>query len=160
MAITAAKRTIRLSSSYFVPNELAVKTMVQAMRRGVKLQIIVPGAHTDTETVRSASKARWGELLAAGAEIYEYQPTMYHCKVMIVDELWTSVGSTNFDNRSFTINDEANLNVHDAEFGQAQAAQFEADRRLARRVTLADWEARSWHERLLDDFAGLVRAQL
>ena len=160
VSIAGARRTLRLSMAYFVPDDLAREAIVAAARRGVRVQMVLPGEHMDRQFVRWASRSRWGPLLRAGVEIYEYQPTMYHCKVMIVDELWTSVGSTNFDNRSFTINDEANLNVHDAEFGQAQAAQFEADRRLARRVTLADWEARSWHERLLDDLAGMVRAQL
>ncbi len=83
----------------------------QARRAGCRSSR--PGEHIDTETVRAASRARWGELLAAGAEIYEYQPTMYHCKVMIVDEFMVSVGSTNFDDRSFRLNDEANLNIYD-----------------------------------------------
>jgi cardiolipin synthase len=160
MAITAAERTIRLSSSYFVPNDLAVRTMVAAMKRGVKLQIITPGPHTDTETVRGASKARWGELLEAGAEIYEYQPTMYHCKVMIVDEFMVSAGSTNFDDRSFRLNDEANLNIYDAEFAAEQARIFDADLARSRRVDLATWQARPLTEKLLERFASLFGSQL
>jgi cardiolipin synthase len=160
MAITAAKRTVRLSSSYFVPNELAVKTMVQAMQRGVKLQIIVPGAHTDTETVRGASKARWGELLAAGAEIYEYQPTMYHCKVMIVDEFMVSSGSTNFDDRSFRLNDEANLNIYDRTFAAEQVRVFDADLAKSRRIDLATWRARPLREKLVEHLASLLGSQL
>jgi cardiolipin synthase len=160
MAITAAKRTIRLSSSYFVPNELAVQTMVEAMKRGVKLQIITPGAHIDTETVRAASKARWGDLLAAGAEIYEYQPTMYHCKVMIVDEFMVSTGSTNFDDRSFRLNDEANLNIYDASFAAEQVGVFAADLAKSRRITLAEWQARPLKDRLLEHLASLLGSQL
>jgi cardiolipin synthase A/B len=160
MSITAAKRTIRLSSSYFVPNELAVKTMVEAMKRGVKLQIITPGAHIDTETVRAASRARWGELLAAGAEIYEYQPTMYHCKVMIVDEFMVSTGSTNFDDRSFRLNDEANLNIYDREFALEQAKVFDADLARSRRIALAEWQARPLREKLLEQLASLLGSQL
>ena len=160
MAITAATRTIRISSSYFVPNELAVETMVQAMRRGEKLQIIVPGAHTDTETVRRASKARWGVLLAAGAEIYEYQPTMYHCKVMIVDELMVSSGSTNFDDRSFRLNDEANLNVYDRSFAAEQVKFFKDDLTKSRRIDLATWQARPLRERVVEHLASLLGSQL
>ena len=160
MSITAAKRTIRLSSSYFVPNELAVRTMVEAMQRGVKLQIITPGEHTDTETVRAASRARWGELLAAGAEIYEYQPTMYHCKVMIVDEFMVSTGSTNFDDRSFRLNDEANLNIYQREFALDQAKIFDADLARSRRITLAEWQARPMHEKVLEHLASLLGSQL
>jgi len=160
MAITSAKRTIRLSSSYFVPNALAVRTMVAAMKRGVKLQIITPGATIDTETVRAASKARWGELLAAGAEIYEYQPTMYHCKVMIVDEFMVSAGSTNFDDRSFRLNDEANLNIYDAAFAREQVEVFDADLARSRRITLAQWQSRPLGDKLLEHLASIFGAQL
>jgi len=160
MSITAAKRTIRLSSSYFVPNELAVQTMVEAMKRGVKLQIITPGEHIDTETVRAASRARWGDLLAAGAEIHEYQPTMFHCKVMIVDDFMVSTGSTNFDDRSFRLNDEANLNIYDAAFAAEQAAIFSADLAKSRRITLAEWQRRPLKEKLLENLASLLGSQL
>jgi cardiolipin synthase A/B len=160
MAITAAKRTIRLSSSYFVPNDMAVQTMIAAMKRGVKLQIITPGEHIDTETVRAASKARWGELLVAGAEIYEYQPTMYHCKVMIVDEFMVSTGSTNFDDRSFRLNDEANLNIYDAAFAAEQVKIFTADLAKSRRITLAEWQARPIKEKALEHLASLLGSQL
>jgi cardiolipin synthase len=114
LAITAAKRSINLSSAYFVPDTIAQNALVDAIKRGVRVRIITPGAHMDQETVRRASRARWGELLAAGAEMYEYMPTMYHCKIMIVDEHFVTVGSTNFDPRSFELNDEANLNIFDS----------------------------------------------
>jgi len=160
LSITAARRTIRLSSAYFVPNELALRAMEAALERGVRLQIITPGEHTDTETVRSASRATWGRLLAAGAEIREYGPTMYHCKVMIVDEFLVSTGSTNFDNRSFRLNDEANLNIYDAEFAREQVAVFEEDLARSRRITLAEWEQRPWRERVAERLAALIDAQL
>ncbi|MBC7978027.1 MAG: cardiolipin synthase B [Myxococcales bacterium] len=160
MSITAAKRTIRLSSSYFVPNEMAIKAMVDALKRGVKLQIITPGTHIDSETVRKASRARWGDLLAAGAEIYEYQPTMYHCKVMIVDEFMVSVGSTNFDDRSFRLNDEANLNIYDAAFAAEQVKTFEADLARSRRIGLAEWQQRPITDKLLEQLASILGPQL
>ena len=90
--------------------------MSAARKRGVKIEIIVPGPHMDAKIVQSASRSLWGALLDAGVQIYEYQPTMYHCKVIIVDDVWVSVGSTNFDDRSFRLNDEANLNIYDAAF--------------------------------------------
>ena len=160
MAITSAQRTIRLSSSYFVPNDLAVRTMVAAMKRGVKLQIVTPGTHIDTETVRAASKARWGELLAGGAEIYEYQPTMYHVKVMIVDEFMVATGSTNFDDRSFRLNDEANLNIYDRSFAAEQVKVFEADLARSRRIEFAEWEARPLKEKLIEQLASILDSQL
>ena len=134
--------------------------LMAALARGVRVRLITPGEHTDTETVKAASRATWGELLQAGAEIYEYQPTMYHCKVMIVDQLLVSVGSTNFDNRSFRLNDEANLNVYDAAFAVRQSAIFEDDLKRSRRVTFEAWNNRPWTERVSERMAGLLGSQL
>ncbi|HRO60297.1 MAG TPA: cardiolipin synthase [Burkholderiaceae bacterium] len=160
MAITAARHSIDLSSAYFVPDELTVQALVAAARRGVRIRIITPGPIIDAEIVRKASRAQWGSLLAAGVEIFEYQPTMYHCKVMIVDSLLVSVGSTNFDNRSFRLNDEANLNVLDSEFALRQVEIFEADLERSRRVTLEQWQQRPLREKLLERLASLLRHQL
>jgi len=160
LAITSAQRTIRISNSYFVPNELALKALADARARGVKVQIIVPGPWIDTETVRSASRATWGRLLDAGAEIYEYHPTMFHCKVLVVDDYLVSIGSTNFDNRSFRLNDEANLNIYDADFARQQSAIFDADRARTKRITRADWESRPWTERVQEQAAALLDGQL
>jgi cardiolipin synthase len=98
--------------------------------------------------------------LKAGALIYEYQPTLYHVKLLVVDGLWSSVGSTNFDSRSFRLNDEANLNVYDAEFARTQTATFEADLRSARRITYEEWETRPLTEKLMERAAALFSAQL
>ncbi|HEU5283033.1 MAG TPA: phospholipase D-like domain-containing protein [Burkholderiales bacterium] len=160
LSITAASKSIRLSMSYFVPDDVAINTFVAALERGVKVQIITPGGHIDTEIVRKASRASWGKLLEAGAEIYEYQPTMFHCKVMVVDDLWVSVGSTNFDNRSFAVNDEANLNVLDARFAARQVEIFEQDLSRSKRITLQEWKRRPWREKLLEHTAGLLGSQL
>jgi cardiolipin synthase len=160
LSIAAAQRTVRLSAAYFVPDDTEVRTMVAALRRGVKVQIIMPGHHIDSEIVRRASRASWGELLRAGAELYEYQPTMYHCKVMIVDERWVSVGSTNFDTRSFSTNDEVNLNVYDREFALAQVKVFEEDLQRSRRVSLEEWERRPWTEKVWEHAMGLLSSQL
>lgn len=160
MVITAARRSIELSSSYFVPDELAVGALVEAARRGVRVRIIVPGTTIDSETVRKASRALWGPLLTAGVEIWEYQPTMFHCKVLVADGLLVSVGSTNFDNRSFRLNDEANLNVLDAAFAQQQTAIFEADLKRARRITLQAWNERPLREKALERAASLLGSQL
>lgn len=160
MAMTSAADSIDLSAAYFVPDEVAFKTLLEALGRGVRLRIIMPGPYMDNNVVRRASRAKWGELLKAGAELYEYQPTMFHCKVMVVDGLWTSVGSTNFDSRSFSINDEANLNVYDATFAQTQTDIFEEDLRHSRRITLDEWERRSWWTKSLDAAATLMDSQL
>jgi cardiolipin synthase len=160
MSIAAARSTVRLSMAYFVPDNVAVNTIVAARQRGVQVQMIVPSARTDRAILRRASRFEWGPLLRAGVEIHEYQPTMYHCKVMVVDDLWSSVGSTNFDSRSFSVNDEANLNIHDAGFARAQVAVFEADLRRSRRITLEEWESRPRTDKMLDALAGLLSSQL
>jgi cardiolipin synthase len=160
MSLTAAKKRVLISNSYFVPDDLAVETLVAACKRGASVQIIVPGPHIDAEVTRKASRSRWGKLLEAGVEIYEYQPTMYHCKVMIVDGLWVSVGSTNFDSRSFRLNDEANLNIQDGAFAKRQTAIFEEDLQSARRVTLEEWKHRPLKEKVMEHLAGLLRSQL
>lgn len=160
LAITAATRSIDLSSAYFVPDEITRKALVMAIKRGVKVRIITPGEHMDAETVRRASRGLWGELLEAGAEMYEYQPTMYHCKVMIVDGILTSVGSTNFDVRSFRLNDEANLNIYDKAFAERQTQVFANDLKRAKRITYESWQARPMVARLHERFWSLFGALL
>ena len=160
LSITAAEKSIDLSSAYFVPDALTTRALTGALDRGVQLRIIMPGKIIDTETVRAASRGGWGPLLEAGAELYEYQPTMYHCKVMIVDRSLVSVGSTNFDNRSFRLNDEANLNIFDSAFAASQTEVFETDLRQARRVTHSEWENRPFKEKLLERLARLGVSQL
>lgn len=158
LSIAAAAKTIQLANAYFVPDNVEADTLAAAAKRGVKVQIIVPGPIIDNKNVRRASRASWGGMLRAGVEIYEYQPTMYHVKSMVVDGLWTSVGSTNFDSRSFSTNDEANLNVYDAGFAADQEAIFARDLKQSRRVTLEEWQNRPWKEKALE--MGLLSSQL
>jgi len=160
LAITAASRSIHLSTPYFVPDALTIKALTDAARRGVTVQIITVGAQTDAELVRHASRARWGPLLEAGIQIYEYQPTLYHCKVMIVDGLWVTVGSTNFDPRSFNLNDEANLSYFDADFSRRQIEIFQQDLLHSRQMTLEQWKHRPLSERFWDRAASLLGSQL
>ena len=160
LAITAARNSIELANSYFVPDELTIRILVDAARRGVKVRVIVPSGQIDSEVVRQASRGSWGPMLQAGIEIAEFQPTMFHVKSLVVDALFSSVGSTNFDNRSFRLNDEANLNVLNREFGASQQQVFNQDWALARRITLAQWQARPWRERMLERLANLLHSQL
>ena len=160
LSIASARRSILISASYFVPDDATIAEFVEARRRGVVVRIVLPGPVMDVEVSRRASRARWGPLLAAGAEIAEYQPTMYHCKVMIVDGVWVSAGSTNFDNRSFRLNDEANLNVLDAGFAAALTQTFERDLAASRRVSLDEWRRRPWREKLLENALALFRSQI
>jgi len=160
LAISAASQSIHLSSAYFVPDALTIKAIADAAKRGVVVQIIIPGRHIDSELVRRASRALWSPLLEAGVEIYEYQPTMYHCKAMIVDGLWATVGSTNFDPRSFNLNDEANLSYYDAAFAGRQIEIFQADLARSRQITLQEWTDRPLAERVWEHAASLLGSQL
>jgi cardiolipin synthase len=160
LAITAASKTIDLSAAYFVPDGLTRHALLEALRRGVRLRIVVPGEHIDSDSVRSASRAQWGELLQAGALIAEYAPTMYHCKVMVVDGLFVSVGSTNFDNRSFRLNDEATLNLIGTGFAAEQTKIFEADLAQSRRITFEAWQNRPLKEKAGEMLSSLIASQL
>lgn len=156
IAITAAVKTIDIASAYFVPDEMTRVALVAAMKRGVRVRVIMPGKKTDQPTVRHASRALWGELLEAGVEIHIYQPTMYHCKMVIVDGLLVSVGSTNFDPRSFHLNDEANLNVYDRGFAAEMTAAFEQDLQRCKQVSMADWQARPTLEKVRERVTALL----
>ncbi len=135
MAIASAQKSLRIENAYFIPSEPLMKALVAAAKRGVKIEIILPGEHMDQKAVARASKKRWKELLSAGIALYEYKPTMIHSKLLIADDLFVSVGSANFDLRSLHLNDEANFNVMDPQFAREQTRLFERDRALSKRVT-------------------------
>ena len=160
LAITCARDEILLGNSYFLPDDLIIRTLVAAAKRGVRIEIILPGRHIDHNIVRNASWGRWGKLLEAGIMIHEYQPTMYHCKIMIVDSLWVSVGSNNFDNRSFRLNDEANLNIYDREFAHVEREQFFKDRNQSKLITYSAWKKRPFLGKIFEWLSGLLRHQL
>jgi cardiolipin synthase len=160
MSVTAATRSIDLSASYFVPDDLMHAAMLAARKRGVRIRLILPGDRIDTELVRQASRAQWGELLEAGIEIHEYRPTMFHCKTLIVDGRLVSVGSTNFDNRSFRLNDEANLNIYDAGFAERATKVFERDLERTEKITFDAWKRRPWREKLTERVSALFSSQL
>ena len=133
-AIASARKSIKVENPYFVPDPLIVTEFLDARKRGVVIEVMVPGSQIDSKLTRATSRSRWGPLLEAGVKIYEYQPTMLHAKLLIVDGEWVSIGSSNFDYRSMRLNDEANLNVLDRGFAQSQVALFERDKARARRV--------------------------
>jgi cardiolipin synthase A/B len=159
LAIAAARKSIRLAQAYFVPGDVALETLLDARQRGVKIEIIAP-AKTDVEIVGQASRSRWPRLLEAGVEFYEYQPSLYHPKIMIVDDIWVTAGSVNFDERSFRMNDEANLNVLDREFAAALIKIFEEDKSRSRLLTAKDFHKRPWLVRCWEQFIGLFHSQL
>jgi cardiolipin synthase len=160
LAISAANKSIDLEASYFIPSDLVRKALKAALKRGVRVRIIVPGAHVDSSIVHAASQAQWGAMLQAGAHIYRYQPSLFHCKMMIVDGYLTMVGSANFDNRSFRLNDEANLNVYGADFAARMTRVFEQDMGRSRETTLQQWRNRPWIRKAKDWLSSLTSSQL
>ncbi|MFN3494364.1 MAG: phospholipase D-like domain-containing protein, partial [Hydrogenophaga sp.] len=160
MAMTAASRSIDLSAPHFSPDGLIQRTLLDALHRGVRVRVVVAGQHADPETGLSPSRASWGPLLRAGATIAEYRPTVYHCKMLIVDGLFTALGSATVDHRAYRRSDEATLNTLDRAFASAQTAAFEADLRLATAVSHAQWTARPWREQLREQMALLLGTPL
>ena len=159
LGIASAQKTLRIENAYFLPDDLVRKELVEAAKRGVKIEILVPGKKIDQKLVRAASKRHWPELIQAGIKIYEYEPTMVHVKLMIVDDTFVSVGSGNFDNRSIRLNDEANLDVLDRQFAAEQTRFFEMDKGKSHEVTLE--EVKGLHiGNPLDHIAGLFSPQL
>jgi len=160
LSITAAAKSLQVGNAYFVPDDLVTEALLSAVRRGVEVEVLVPGPHLDSTFARGASRHRWGKLLEHGVRIFEFLPTMYHRKVMIIDGLWVSVGSANFDNRSFRLNDEANLNVFDREFALEECAAFAKDKLLAREVTWEQWKRRPIAQKFSDATLGMFRSQI
>jgi cardiolipin synthase A/B len=159
LAIAAARESIKLSHAYFVPDDLAIKMLLAARQRGVEIEVIVPEKN-DSRIGRGASRSRWGPLLEAGVRFYQYQPALYHCKVMIVDDVFVTVGSVNFDNRSFRINDEANINVLHRPFAREQLRIFDEDKSDSVELTYDDYRNRPIWVKLTDHLSGLLRSQL
>ncbi|MGJ4802182.1 phospholipase D-like domain-containing protein [Luteimonas sp. SDU82] len=159
-AVAAACTSIDLCAAYFVPDPLIAQALLAARRRGVRVRVLLPGEHIDSETVRYASKASWGELLAGGVEIHEYRPTMIHVKLLVVDGEMVSVGSTNFDIRSFRLNDEASLNVYDYAFAARMTEAFERDLEQARQYDLETWKRRPLRQKLAEKLVRPLRSQV
>jgi cardiolipin synthase len=160
MAIAAAEHTIDLAASYFVPDGLLIKAIVAARQRGVRVRVLLPGPHADSEVAKISSKGAWGDLLQAGVEIYVYQPTMMHTKMLIVDRELVSVGSTNVDSRSLRLNDEASLNVYDRAFAEQMTAVFEADLGPTLRYTYEAWTRRPLREKLAEKILWPIKSQI
>ncbi len=160
LSIAAARKSVRIGNAYFIPDNLTIKTLVEARQRGVEIEIIVPGPLIDEPLARMVGQSRWGPLLKAGVRIFEYGPALYHCKYMVVDACWSSVGSTNLDNRSLRLNAEANLNVHDARFATAHEQLFAKDKAVSKEITLEAWHRRPIREKMLGCLGNVLRTQM
>ncbi len=152
LLLASATKSIDINTPYFLPDGSARAELVRAAQRGVRVRIVMPGNANNHPVARRASRMYYGELIRGGVEIYEYQPGMIHAKILVVDATWSVVGSTNFDSRSFELNDEVNLAVNDRALATRLLEDFAADLASSRPISYAEWSARSWPQR----FAGAV----
>ena len=146
--LASATKTIHITTPYFLPDRSVIDELVRAVReRNVEVVVLVPGKRSDHMLTRSSSRHAYGKLLKAGASIHEYEPSMIHAKILLIDSIWGVVGSTNFDNRSFGINDEVNLAARDPDFTQRLQQDFAKDLACSRKVTYQEWKRRPVLER-------------
>lgn len=150
MSIAGAKERLYVTNAYFAPDENFVALLTRAARRGVDVRLLVGGPRTDIRVARLAAHARFDSLLSAGVKVYEYQPTTLHAKTFVVDGLWSSVGTMNFDNRSLALNDESTLMVLDSTAGRRMEEVFFEDLRRSREVELATFRRRPWTRRVAE----------
>ena len=143
-----------------MPRPAFLQALVDAAERGVRVRILVPGSHIDKGIVRTAGRSVYDQLLAVGAELYEYGPTMLHAKTLTVDGAWASVGSVNFDNRSFQLHDEAALSVRDEAFAKDLTEQFERDIASSERIEPEAWAERGPRRRAAEAVSRLARREL
>ena len=156
LSIASARHTLYVANSYFVPDDDFRKLLLLARKRGVDVRILTVSNETDVKTTLWAGRSRYEELLKGGIRVYEYQPAMMHSKTFIVDGMWGSIGSMNFDNRSLAFNNESNLTFLDATLGAEMNATFMDDLTRSKEIILAEFQRRPWHQRLLEDSASLL----
>jgi cardiolipin synthase len=156
LSIAGARRTLYISNSYFVPDDDFRELLVHAAKRGVDVRVLTAGPETDVKTTWYAGRARYEELLRAGVRIYEYIPTMMHAKTMVVDTLWSTIGSMNFDNRSLAFNNESNLVMLDATLGAQLHRTFLEDLRYSKEIRLDEFRRRPWTMKAMEKGASLL----
>jgi cardiolipin synthase len=158
--LASSQKRMHITTPYFLPDRSVRQELVRAVKeRNVEVKIIVPGRHSDHLLTRRSSRRLFGDLLKAGARIYEYEPAMIHAKTMMVDDLWSIVGSSNFDNRSFGLNDEVNLAARDEELAARLEEDFARDLAQSREVTYDEWQSRSIFERAYEWLGWLLERQ-
>jgi cardiolipin synthase len=157
--LASASKSIHITTPYFLPDQSARAELAKAVKRGVEVSIIAPGKHNDHLLTRRSSRRLYGDLLQTGARIFEYQPSMIHAKIMVIDGLWSVVGSTNFDSRSFGINDEVNMAVIDETFAQRLDKDFQRDLSQSREISYEEWKNRPIYERVSESFGAVLERQ-
>jgi cardiolipin synthase A/B len=159
LLIEGADHAVRIATPYFLPDRALRRALLEMVKRGVSITVIVPGAATDQKWVRLASRRMWGHLLRAGIRIFEFRDAMIHAKVLIVDNLWVVMGTTNIDNRSFEHNDEVNVAMRDPAVADRLLQDYERDLRASDEVTLERWERRPLWEKIVGPFVWILERQ-
>ncbi len=159
-AFSAAEKRIWIVNAYCTPTKDQVGQLTDAVRRGVDVRLMLPGANDDQPMTKSAGRAAYGKLLEGGVKIFEYQPTMIHTKGMVIDGLFSMIGSSNFDARSSEINEELDVAVYDGTFAKTMETMFEQDLQSSREYTLQEFKNRSLWERTTEWLMLPFRSQL
>jgi cardiolipin synthase len=159
LLMACARQSIDIHTPYFLPDHTLRRALVETAARGIRVRVLVPGPRTDQRLVRLASRRLYGQLLERGIRIFEYQPGMTHAKVMMIDDRWAIVGTTNFDNRSFEHNDEVNIAFRDREVSARLRQDFEADLGQSAEVTIEAWRRRPLLEKALKPLTWLLERQ-
>ena len=160
VALQCAKRELLIANPYFIPDARVIAVLAAARRRGVIVKLMLAGEHIDAWWARQNSVRLYGSLLEAGVEIYEFRPTMLHQKTMLVDGVWATIGTANFDNRSFAMNEETNLCFHDRTIAEELRAIFNADLKRCDRIDFDQWRRRGLWQRFMEQCASLLEDQL
>jgi cardiolipin synthase A/B len=159
LLIEGADHAVRISTPYFLPDRALRRALLEMAKRGVGITVIVPGRATDQKWVRLASRRMWGHLLRGGLRIFEFRDAMTHAKVLIVDNLWVVMGTTNIDNRSFEHNDEVNVAMRDPAVAERLLQDYERDLAASDEVTLQHWERRPLWEKIVGPFVWILERQ-
>jgi cardiolipin synthase len=157
--MASAKESIEITTPYFLPDKGLRRELIRAVDRGVKVTVLCPGNYNDHVLARRASRRLYGSLLRAGAQIYEYQESMIHAKILVVDGLWSVFGSTNLDHRSFSINDEVNVASNDVQLAQRFQADFARDLTVSKKMTYRAWRHRPIIERFTEFWGRILERQ-
>jgi len=156
LALSSARRSVYITNPYLILDDKMRQTLIDLVKRGVRVIVLVPGA-IDHNIVRQASRAQFGEMIRGGIEIYEYTPALLHAKTVVIDGVWATIGSTNFDNRSFAGNDELNMILYDRGVARKLEQVFLADIQASRQVTYKDWKHRGLSSKMLEVLAFPIR---
>ena len=159
LSINSAKKSILITNPYFMPDDVMTEALVKAAARGVRVMVLLPG-EADSQLTYTASRSHYGRLLLGGIEVYEYKGALLHAKTIVVDGVWSTIGSTNFDNRSFALNQEINLTVYNSGIAQRMEQIFQEDLKCSQRITYEQWRSRGLYERLIEMFGFPIREQL